>query len=84
MQTPFLYAIAQCESTLSQDMNNHLKWIHWVDVGCEKVAVMKLVLVIVEKALPNENKLNTHILIKKHNLLSKKLNSNMLIKWTNM
>ena len=33
---------------------------------------MKLVLVIVEKALPNEKKLNTYILIKKHNLLSKK------------
>ena len=51
-------------------MNNPLKWIHWVnDVGCEKVAVMKLVLVIVEKALPNENKLNRYILIKKHNLV---------------
>ena len=51
-------------------MNNPLRWIHWVDdVGCEKVAVMKLVLVIVEKALPNENKLSTYILIKKHNLV---------------
>ena len=46
-------------------MNNPLKWIHWADdVGYEKVAIMKLVLVIVEKALPNENKLNTYILIK--------------------
>ena len=32
---------------------------------------MKLVLIIVEKALPNENKLNTYILSKKHNLLVK-------------
>ena len=28
---------------------------------------MKLVLVLVGKALPNENNLNTYILIKKHN-----------------
>ena len=55
--------------------------MHWVDdIGCEKVAVMKLVLLIVEKALPNENKLNTYILFKNHNLLSKKLDSNILIK----
>ena len=47
-------------------MNIPFKWIHWVDdVGSKKVTVMKLVLVIVEKALPNEkNKINTYILIK--------------------
>ena len=68
-----MLAITQCQPTLSQDMNNPLKWIYWVDdVGSEKVTIMKLVLVIVEKALPNEKKLNTYILIEKHNLLSKK------------
>ena len=46
---------------LSQDIDNPLKWIYWVDdVGYEKAAVMKLVL-IVEKALPNENKLHTYL-----------------------
>ena len=45
---------------------------------------MKLVLIIVEKTPSNVNKLHTYILTKKNNLLSKKLNSNMLIKWTNM
>ena len=30
---------------------------------------MKLVLIIVEKAPPNENKLLTYVLIKKHNLV---------------
>ena len=38
-------------------MNNPLKLIDWVDeVGCGKVAVMKLFLAITEKAQPNENK----------------------------
>ena len=32
----------------------------------------------------NENKLNMYMLNKKHNLIGKKLNSNMFIKWTNM
>ena len=45
---------------------------------------MQLVLVIVEKAPPKENKLNTYMLNKKHNLIGKKLNSNMLIKRINM
>ena len=45
---------------------------------------MKLVLVIVEKASPTEKKLNTYILNKKHNLISKKRSSNMLIRWTKM
>ena len=80
-----MHAIAQCQPALSQDMNNPLKWIHWIDDnGCEKVAVMKLVLAIVEKAPLNENKLNTYILNKKHNLIGKRLNSNLLIKSTNM
>ena len=66
-------------------MNNPHKWIHWIDnIDCEKVAVMQLVLVIVEKAPPKENKLNTYMLNKKHNLIGKKLNSNMLIKRINM
>ena len=43
---------------------------------------MQLVLVIVEKAPPRENK--TYILNKKHNLIGKKLNSNMLIKRINI
>ena len=65
LYSQFLHVIAQCQQALYQDMNNPLKWIHWADdVGYEKVAIMKLVLVIVEKALPNENKLNTYILIK--------------------
>ena len=51
-----------CQLALSQDIDNPLKWIYWVDdVGYEKVAVMKLVLIIVEKALPNENKLHTYL-----------------------
>ena len=41
---------------------------------------MKLVLVIVEKVPPDENKLNPYILIKKYNKASKKLISNMLSK----
>ena len=66
-------------------MNNPHKWIHWIDnIDYEKVAVMQLVLVIVEKAPPKENKLNTYMLNKKHNLIGKKLNSNMLIKRINM
>ena len=70
---------------ISQDMNNPLKWIHWIDnISYEKIAVMKLVLVIVEKASPTEKKLNTYILNKKHNLISKKRSSNMLIWWTKM
>ena len=37
--------------------------MHWIDdINCEKVAVMKLVLVTAEKAPPNENKLNTYML----------------------
>ena len=53
-------------------MNNPLKWIHWVDdIGCEKVVVIKLVLVVVEKTSPNENKWNRYILIKKYNLINK-------------
>ena len=72
LYSQFLHAIAQCQQALYQDMNNPLKWIHWVDdVGYEKVAIIKLVLVTAEKALPNENKLNTYILIKKHNWLGK-------------
>ena len=45
---------------------------------------MKLVLVIIKKAPPNQNKLKTYILIKNYNIISRKLNSNMLVKWTNM
>ena len=45
---------------------------------------MELVLLIVEKALPNENELNTYMLNKKYNLINKKRNSGMLIKWKNM
>ena len=41
---------------------------------------MKLALAIVEKTLPNEKKLDTYILIKKYNLLSKKITRNKLIK----
>ena len=58
---------------------NSLKWIHWVDdVGCEKVAVIKLALAIVEKTQTKENRWNTYILIKKYNkyFISTKKNFN--------
>ena len=54
------------------------------NVGCQKVVSIKLVLVVLEKVVPNENKLDTYILIKKYNLYRKKVNSKMLIKRTNM
>ena len=54
------------------------------NVGCQKVVSIKLVLVVLEKVVPNENKLDTYILIKKDNLNRKKVNSKMLIKRTNM
>ena len=59
-------------------MNNPLKLILWVDdVAGKKVAVIKLVLIIVEMTPPNENKLNTYILIKKYNIISKAISSNL-------
>ena len=54
------------------------------NVGCQKVVSIKLVLVVLEKVVPNENKLDTYILIKKYNVNRKKVNSKMLIKRTNM
>ena len=54
------------------------------NAGCQKVVSIKLVLVVLEKVVPNENKLDTYILIKKYNVNRKKVNSKMLIKRTNM
>ena len=47
-------------------MNNPFTWIQWIDAtGCENIAVMNLFHVIIEKAPPNENKLNMYMLNKK-------------------